>query len=89
MRIKIALTFGWVNDKQVLHKDIALLEQTWKGDEVAELKTNQMSIDSIYIEHAWNCIKHWTSTRQQNRVGIWIAELRKSFRSDYVNRKIN
>ena len=41
-----------------LHKNIALLEQTWKGDEVAELKMDRMSIDSIYIEKAWNCIKH-------------------------------
>ena len=37
---------------------MALLEQTWKGDEAAELKMNRMSIDSIYIEQAWNCIKH-------------------------------
>ena len=44
--------------KRVLHKDIALLEQTWKGDEAAELKMNQMSIDSLYIEQAWNCRKH-------------------------------
>ena len=41
-----------------LHKDIALLKQTWKGDEVAELKINRMSINSIYIEQAWNCINH-------------------------------
>ena len=32
-----------------LHKDIALLEQTWKGDEVAELKINRMNINGIYI----------------------------------------
>ena len=41
-----------------LHKDIALLKQAWKGDEVAELKINWMSIDGIYIEQAWNCINH-------------------------------
>ena len=45
-------------NKQVLHKDIALFKQTWKGDEAAELKMNRMSINSIYIEQAWNCIKH-------------------------------
>ena len=63
MRLKIALKLGLVNHKQVLHKNIALIEQTWKGDEVAELKMNQMSIDSvyiyIYIEQAWNCTKHF------------------------------
>ena len=48
-RLKIALKFGWVNDKQLLHKDIAMVKQTWKGDEVAELKMSQMRIDSIYI----------------------------------------
>ena len=41
-----------------LHKDIALLKQTWKGNEVAELKVNRIRIDSIYIEQAWNCINH-------------------------------
>ena len=68
MRLKIALKLGLVNDKQVLHKNIALIEQTWKGDEVAELKMNQMSIACsiyiyiyiyIYIEQAWNCTKHF------------------------------
>ena len=39
------------------YKDIALVQQTWEGDDVAELKLNQMRIDSIYIEQAWNCIK--------------------------------
>ena len=54
-RLKIALKIGWVNDKQVLYENIALLEQTWKGDEVAKLKMNRMSIDSLYNEQAWNC----------------------------------
>ena len=43
---------------QVLHKDISLLKQTWKDNEVAELNINQMGIDSIYIKQALNCIKH-------------------------------
>ena len=45
-------------NKQVLHKDIALFKQTWKGDEAAVLKMNRMSINSIYIDQVWNCIKH-------------------------------
>ena len=63
-RLKMALKLGWVNDKLVLHKNIALFEQPWKGDEAAELKMDRMSIDSIYIEQAWNYIKHWTSISQ-------------------------
>ena len=50
--------YSTVKSAMVLHKDTALLEQTWKGDEASKLKMNRMSINSIYIEQAWKCIKH-------------------------------
>ena len=88
-RPKIALKLGWVNDKQVLHKNIALLEYTWKGDEVAELKMNRMSIESIYIEQAWNCIKGLNQHKPIESGRPVNYRIEKTFRSDYVNRKIS
>ena len=46
-------------NKQVLHKDIALFKQTWKGDEAAELKMNRMSIDRLCKLVACFCLLFW------------------------------
>ena len=74
--------------KQALHKYIALLEQTDKGCEATELKTNRVSIDCMYqasleLHKALNQHQPIESSRLVN------CRIEKSFRGDYGNRKIN